>query len=180
MRGARPPLTVRAVVLTWATAAVVLTAVVVAVIGGPGALDDPDRGQQRAGFLFDVDEAPVVPDVRLPGRPLGRRPVFVLFDRRGYDRRRVDPVLEEVPERFAFVVVVPRTAGAPPGGGRVRVVADPGNELRRAFALNAPVAGGFPIGYAVVDEQRRVRYATLDPSYGEHAFEVDTVTDPLA
>lgn len=177
--GLRPPLTPSAVLVTWLVTAAVLAAVVIAVIGGPGPLDDPDPGQQRAGFLFDPAEAPVVGDVRLPGGPLGRRPVFVLFDRRGYDADRVEPVLREVPEEFAFFLVVPRAPADVMLDERVRVVADPGNRLAAAFGLNQPVAGGFPIGYVLVDERRRVRYATLDPAYSEHAFEVQIVTDPL-
>jgi hypothetical protein len=159
---------------------VALATVVVGVVGGPGPLDDPDPGRQRAGFLFDPGEAPVVAGLQLPGRPLGRRPVFLLFDRRGYAPESVDAVLDAVPESFAFVLVVPRRPPSTELPRRVTVVADPRQRLAAAVDLSEPVAGGFPIGYAVIDRQRRVRYATLDPSYGEHAFEVHIVTDPVS
>lgn len=178
-QGARPPLGARAVVIWWLTTATLLTAVIVAVVGGPGPLDDPNPGDQRAGFLFDPGEAPVVGSLQLPGRPVGERPVFLLFDRRGYDAGRVEPVLAEVPEGFAFVVVVPRRPPSLELPQRVSVVADPRRRLADAVDLSEPVAGGFPVGYALIDAQRRVRYATLDPEYEEHAFEVHIVTGPL-
>jgi hypothetical protein len=178
-RGARPPLEPRAVLLWWLTTASVLVAVVVAVIGSPGPLDDPDPGEQRAGFLFDPGEAPVLQGLQLPGDPLGEQPVFLLFDRRGYDPDRVAAVRAEVPERFAFFVVVPEAQGASPRDGGVRVVADPRQRLAQAVDLSEPVAGGFPTGYSLIDSGGRVRYATLDPTYAEHAFEVDIVVDPV-
>ncbi len=177
--GARPPLSPKAVLLWWLATASVLVAVIVAVVGGPGPLDDPNPGDQRAGFLFDPGEAPVVQGLQLPGRPLGERPVFLLFDRRGYDADRVALVLAEVPKRFAFFVVVPQAPGAGPQSGRVRVISDPRQRLAEAVELSEPVAGGFPIGYALIDGERRVRYATLDPTYAEHAFEVGIVAEPV-
>ncbi|MDP9384085.1 MAG: hypothetical protein M3P50_02425 [Actinomycetota bacterium] len=177
-RGARPPLDPRAVLGWWAATAAVLVAVIVGVVGGPGPLDDPDPGQQRPGILADPGEAPLVGAVDLPGDPLGRRPVFVLFDRRGYDADRVQRVLEEVPDRFAFVLVVPsRPTQRPPQ--RVSVLVDPGRRVADAVGLSEPLAGGFPSGYAVIDKRRRVRYATLAPAYPENAFEIHIVTEPL-
>jgi len=166
-------------VLWWLATAAVLVALVVAVVGGPGPLDDPNPGRQRPGILFDPEEALVLDDRWLPGRPLGERPVLLLFDRRGYAPDRVAPVLAELPDRFPVVVVVPRQPSATPRSPRVRVVADPGRRLARAVDLGQPVAGGFPTGYALIDRERRVRYATLDPSYSEHAFEVRIVTAPI-
>ena len=178
--GARPPLAPRTVLLAWAAGAVVLIALVVGVVGGPGPLDDPEPGRQRAGFLFDPDEAPIVGDLQLPGRPLDRRPVFLLFDRRGYDADRVDAVLEEVPRRFAFILVVPRAPAAEELPERVRALADRRRRIAAAVELGEPVDGGFPTGYALIDRERRVRYATLDPTYAEHAFEIHIVTDPIS
>jgi hypothetical protein len=178
--GARPPLGPKTVLGWWLATASVLVLVVVVVVGGPGPLDDPDQGDQRAGFLFDPGEAPVIEDLPPPGQALGEQPVFLLFDRRGFDVDRVAPVLAEVPRRFAFFVVVPQPAAEPEApSGRVRIVPDPGRRLAQAVALDRPVAGGFPTGYAIVDSKRRVRYATLDPTYDEHAFEVDIVTGPV-
>jgi hypothetical protein len=38
-----------------------------------------------------------------------------------------------------------------------------------------PVDGGRPIGYAVVDADRTVRYAPLDPHWFNNAFEAATI-----
>ena len=42
--------------------------------------------------------------------------------------------------------------------------------------MPTPVDGMRPVGYAVVDASRTVRYATLDPVYEKNAFEVDVIT----
>jgi hypothetical protein len=46
--------------------------------------------------------------------------------------------------------------------------------------MPTPVDGGPPVGYAVVDPSRQVRYATLDPQYLINAFEVDVITGAVA
>lgn len=103
----------------------------------------------------------------------------MLFELRDHEAERVDAVLEAIPERFAFILVVPRRP-AMRLPDRVEVVPDPRRRLAAAVRIGEPVAGGFPIGYAVIDSDRRVRYATLDPKYAEHAFEVDIVTGALS
>ena len=42
--------------------------------------------------------------------------------------------------------------------------------------MPTPVDGMQPVGYAVVDASRTVRYPTLDPEYETDAFEVDVMT----
>jgi alkyl hydroperoxide reductase subunit AhpC len=59
---------------------------------------------------------------------------------------------------------------------RVAVVVDEAGTVARAVGMPEPRDGGFPVGYAVIDSQADVRYATLDPRYLEHGFELDTVT----
>ena len=60
----------------------------------------------------------------------------------------------------------------------VALVADDG-ELGRAFGLRRPRAGGTPVGYAIVDNSGRVRYATLDPHLARHLVEVRTILEAL-
>jgi hypothetical protein len=55
-----------------------------------------------------------------------------------------------------------------------------GGELARRVGMPTPVDGGLPVGYAVVDPSRTVRYATLDPEYARNAFEVDVITGAVA
>ena len=52
-------------------------------------------------------------------------------------------------------------------------------ELARAVGLATPIDGGSPVGYAVVDQDRRVRYATLDPAYLQNLFEVNAITQAI-
>lgn len=180
--GARPPLGARGPLLWWLITSVLLTVVVLAVVGGPGPLDDPDPGEQRAGFLIDSDQGRSVAGLRLPGDPVGRRPVFPAFDRSLGRDGTIGRVLDDVPPEFAAVLVVPRLPG--PGvraalAGRFRVQADPGGSVGRAVGMPQPKDGGPPIGYALIDDSARVRYATLDPTWIDHGDEIGVVAGPL-
>ena len=62
------------------------------------------------------------------------------------------------------------------GPGSASAVLDPGGELGRAVGMPVPRDGGRPVGYAVIDSSRRVRYATLDPSWPANGFEVGTIS----
>lgn len=46
--------------------------------------------------------------------------------------------------------------------------------------MRTPNDGGQPVGYAIVDRSRQVRYATLDPAYLDHASEVELLTAGLS
>ena len=75
-----------------------------------------------------------------------------------------DAVLRGPPQRLGAELVV-AVAGAP----QAALLAD-------AVDMPTPVDGGPPVGYAVVDPDRTVRYATLDPAYLDNAFELDVIT----
>jgi len=66
-------------VVAWVAGAAVLAVVLLAVVPEPGPLDDPDEAAQRSGVLLS---GPPVGDLSLPGDPVGRRPVVLVFDRR--------------------------------------------------------------------------------------------------
>lgn len=166
--GRRPPLPSWAPLAWLATLAVVLTFIIVALVRPPGPLDDPDPAYQRDGLLLN---GPAVPE-RVVGVDFGGRGVVLLF-------------LREVPQADELA----EWAAAVPGQADVRVVlpaptdedlpvptvVDPLNRLARAVDMPEPVDGGRPVGYAVVDADRVVRYATLDPDYLTNAFEVTTI-----
>ena len=159
--GAEPPLRWWVPAAVAGLAAFVLTLVVVLVVRPPGPLDDPTAGDQRDGLLLD---GPVLP-ARVGDVVFGRRPVVVLFDR-------------EQPAGPAFR----RWVGTVADDGVdlvVKVGAD-GDEFADRIGMPRPVDGGRPIGYAVVDLERTVRYATLDPVYPQNAFEVDVITGAVA
>jgi hypothetical protein len=166
--GRRPPLP-RWAPLAWFVAlAVVLTFVIVALVRPPGPLDDPDPAYQRDGLLLN---GPVLPD-QVVGVEFGGRAVVLLFLREVPQDDELAEWAAAVPEQAELRVVLPAptTDDLP-----VPTVADPLNRLARAVNMPEPLDGGRPVGYAVVDADRVVRYATLDPDYLANAFEVTTI-----
>lgn len=159
--GARPPLRVWLPASVFAAAALVLTLVVVLVVRAPGPLDDPDPADQRDGLLLNGPRL----ERQVDGVPFGGRTVVVLFARTAPGGTRFEAW---------------RTAVSDDGVELVVRVAAAGAGLAKAVQMPTPVDGGAPVGYAVVDAARRVRYATLDPSYLDNAFEVDVITGAVS
>ena len=159
--GAEPPLR------TWVPAAVAsavglaLALVVVLVVRPPGPLDDPDPADQRDGLLL---RGPVLPAV-VDDVELGGRPVVVLFER----DEPAGPAFEEW-----------KATVSDDGVALVVRVGSAGDELARLVGMPTPVDGMRPVGYAVVDASRTVRYATLDPAYVKNGFEVDVITGAVS
>lgn len=157
--GAEPPLRWWLPALLFAAAAVVLTLVVVLVVRDPGPRDDPDPASQRDGLLLD---GPTVPE-RIAGTLFGGRPVVVLFERQSPAGPRFDAWRTAVTDDGVELVVA--VAGS-----------EQAQALAAAVGIPTPTDGGPPVGYAVVDPARTVRYSTLDPAYLDNAFEVDVIT----
>lgn len=73
------------------------------------------------------------------------------------------------------VLVFPRadqpgsTRPAAPG------LVDPGGHVAQAVRIHRPRDAGRPVGYAVIDRQRRVGYVTLEPQYLDHGFEIGRI-----
>jgi hypothetical protein len=155
--------------LAWFTVlALAVTGVVLALVRPPGPLDQPDPAYQRDGLLRDGPQVAA----EVAGVRFGGRPVVLLFVRRAPDEQALRRWLREVPDRADVRVVVPQ---GPAPDLPVEAVADERALLARAVAMPTPVDGGNPVGYAVVDSARAVRYATLDPEYLSNAFEVATM-----
>jgi hypothetical protein len=166
--GRRPPLPSWAPLAWFLALAVVLTFVVVALVRPPGPLDDPDPAYQRDGLLLN---GPVLPE-QVAGVDFGGRVVVLLFVR---DVPPADELAEwaaAVPEPAEVRVVLPASAT---DDLPVPAVMDPRHRLALAVGMPEPVDGARPVGYAVVDADRVVRYATLDPDYLTNAFEVTTI-----
>jgi hypothetical protein len=166
--GLRPPLPWWAPLAWFLALGTALTFVVVVLVRPPGPLDQSDPAYQRDGLLID---GPVVAQ-DLPGVELGGRPVVLLFVREVPDRQALQRWAAEVPERadVRLVLAEPTTVDLP-----VETVVDTVGSIAQAVDLPTPVDGGRPVGYAVVDSDRQVRYATLDPEYLVNAFEVTTI-----
>jgi hypothetical protein len=171
--GRRPPLPAWAPLAWFAALAAVLTFVIFALVRPPGPLDDVDPAFQRDGLLLD---GPVLPD-QVVGVGFGGRPVVLLFVRELPQPDELAQWLTAVPDRAEVRVVVPQptTSELP-----APIVVDPLNELADAVDMPEPVDGGRPVGYAVVDSDRVVRYATLDPSYLSNSFEVTTIVGAVS
>lgn len=157
--GAEPLLRWWVPMLVFGAAAVVLTLVVVLLVRDPGPRDDPDPAFQRDGLLLN---GPTLPP-QVAGVPFGGHPVVVLFDRRPPSGPEFDAWRAQVSNDGVELVVA--VAGT-----------EPAARLADAVDIPRPVDGGPPVGYAVVDPARTVRYSTLDPAYQDNAFEVDVIT----
>lgn len=159
--GAAPPLPWWIPAAVAAAVALVLTLVVVLLVRPPGPLDDPDPADQRDGLLMN---GPVLPP-GAGGAEFRGRTVVVLFER----DEPTGPAFEKWKATVSDdgVELVVRVGAA-------------GDELARLVEMPTPVDGMRPVGYAVVDPSRAVRYATLDPVYEKNAFEVDVITGAVA
>jgi hypothetical protein len=169
----RPPLPTSAPLAWLAALAMVLTFVIVTLVRPPGPLDDPNPAYQRDGLLLN---SPVLPQ-QVAGLDFGGRAVVLLFVREVPPGDELAEWAAAVPKQAEVRVVLPApTSDDLP----VPAVDDPLNRLARAVHMRAPVDGGRPVGYAVVDAARVVRYATIDPNYLSNSFEVATIVGAVA
>ena len=157
-----PPLRWRAPAVAFAVAAVVLSVLVIAFGTNNGPLDDPNQAFQRDGGLHN---GPLLPD-RIGDVAFGASTVVVLFVRRQPPGPAFAQWRGGVTRKGARLVVA--VAGGPSTAA-----------LRDAVGMRTPNDGGQPVGYAIVDRTRRVRYASLDPAYLDHASEVELLTAAL-
>lgn len=163
----------------WAGLSVLLGGAVLAAELARSSLDDPVQARQRPGELFPAAtsiHAAVVGD-DLP--QVGHRTV-VFFIRDGGYGRLIEALSDGAGERLVdleptadIVVVVPhKPTGTPIVTGLAR---DPIGVLAAAYGMPTPRDGGPPVGYAIVDTQQRIRYATLDPGMTGRLGEVVTL-----
>lgn len=171
--GRRPPLPPWAPLLWLLAGAALLCFVVVVLVRPPGPLDDPRVAFQRDGLLLD---GRVVPS-DVAGVAFGDRPVVLLFERRPPGPAALAAWARQVPDaaRTLLVLPTPTSEDLP-----LETVVDPLNGLAEAVGMPVPVDGGRPVGYAVVDSSRTVRYATLDPEWAGNAFEVGTIAGAVS
>lgn len=168
LAGHWPPLPGWAPLAWFIALAVTLTFVVVALVQRTGSLDDPEPAYQRDGLLLS---GAVLPE-RVVGVEFGGRPVVLLFLREPPQTRGLAERTAAVPDRADTVVVLPAptTEDLP-----APTVIDPLNGVGGVVELAEPADRGRPVGYAVVDSDRVVRYATLDSHYLTNAFEISTI-----
>ena len=98
---------------------------------------------------------------------LGDRTVILLFERSEPEGGEWEQWQADVTDDGADLVVLTPN--------------DPAHDrLVSALHMPVPVDGGPPVGYAVVDSERQVRYVTLDPQYLVNAYEVDVITGAVS
>ncbi|MHB1534991.1 MAG: hypothetical protein ACYC1D_10360 [Acidimicrobiales bacterium] len=159
--------------MIWLTAVAVLGVGVVVSRASYGPLDDPNQAYQRPGFL-DASPLPAHPPQVTPTVPSPGTRAVVFFVRPAEAQGLVDALRADTGlGRLARVAVVDSGGQLP--ASAVPVVLDRSGGLARAYGMRSPIDGGYPVGYAVVDSNGRVRYATIDPGVAQRLTEVATI-----
>lgn len=142
-------------------------------------LDDPDPARQRTGYLID---GPALADM---GVAASSRPTIVFFTRANRARPLVHALekAQPIPEGAAVAVVVgevaPDALDSFVRPGSIRLVPDSDMRIARGFGMRQPRDGGYPVGYAIVGSDGRLRYRTLDPDPVHDLFEVEIMLAAL-
>lgn len=167
----------RTLVSLWVAAAVVFGSLLVVTRAAEGPLDDTDPAWQRPGFV-DAGPLPTPAPAVTENVPVEGRPSVVFFARPDSLARLCHAVAShDFGENVDVVIVVAGSDQRCPGG--TPVVADPLTAIARRYGMREPRGGGAPVGYAVVDTGRRIRYRTLDPTVHDELSEVDTILAAL-
>lgn len=169
--GATPPLPWQAPLAFVGFFGALLVVVVLALVRTPGPRDEHTFADQRNGLLAHGPRVPAV----VNGVRFGHRPVVLLFVRTLPDAPDVTAWRHALPEQSRVLVVVQGPLPAIARQPGFVVVNDPGRVLAATVDLPVPNDQGPGVGYAVVDSQRIVQYATLDPSWRGNGFEVATI-----
>ncbi len=136
-----------------------------------GGRDDVDQAEQRVGFL-DEGPLPIPAPPVVSGLPASGRPTVVLFLRPDDAGQECREVSRSVASAAAIVAVL---SGSGACDGVAGVLVDPKGRTAAAYGMRVPADGGPPVGYAVVDNESRVRYRTLDPHPAANSSEILTV-----
>lgn len=126
-------------------------------------LDDPDPAKQRPGYLLPAGSVKA-PNV-LVGFPRPGRRLIVFFVRSVDDQLLFhDLALQSDLAAAADIVLVTPDGRSPRiTNGLSAVLPDREGQIARAYGLDQPIDGGYPVGYALVDGSGFLRYSTLDP-----------------
>lgn len=158
-------------VLIWLTVAAVFGGLLGIDEYRRNSMNDPDPARQRTGVLLPAltYQAPSMLGERL----LNHRTI-IFFVRRLNGHSLFQDLADQADLADHADLVVVTTDGSRPAvmNGIRRVVVDPRGSLAESFGLNRPIDGGTPVGYVLVDSQGYIRFRTLDPEFGDHAWEI--------
>jgi hypothetical protein len=133
------------------------------------AMNDPDQARQRTGLLLPPHtyQAPFL--AVTPGRP-----VVMFFARELSDRYLFRDLVDQSDLVSVADLVVVTPDGSRPliETGIKHFVTDADGSLVRAVGLHRPIDGGYPVGYALIDSDGFLRFRTLDPGFGQRAWEI--------
>lgn len=158
-------------VAIWLTVAIVVGSLLGFAEFQRNALSDPDQAWERTGMLLPplTYEAPTS---QLELRR-GHRAILV-FARTLHNRYVFHDLVDQSDlTRLADLIVVTPDGSRPLiEHGIRRFVTDHDGSLARHVGLRRPIDGGPPVGYVLVDSQAFVRFRTLDPGFGQRAWEI--------
>lgn len=126
-------------------------------------LDDPDPARQRSGYLLPSKTYPA-PKI-IPGFPRPGHRLVVLFHR-SVDRQMLfhDLAMQSDLDVMADVIFISQDGSRPViTNGVDLLLGDAKGKIVKAYGLNTPLDGGYPVGYVIVDSDGFIRYRTLDP-----------------
>ncbi|HSF67686.1 MAG TPA: hypothetical protein VLA67_09695 [Nitrospiraceae bacterium] len=133
------------------------------------ALNDPDQAWERTGLLLPAKTYQAPSLGVAPGRP-----VVVFFARSLSDGYLFHDLADQsdLASMSALVVVTPDGSRPVIQTGIQRFVSDGDGSLAAAAGLHRPIDGGYPVGYALIDSDGYLRFRTLDPGFGQRAWEI--------
>jgi hypothetical protein len=133
--------------------------------------DDPDQAWQRTGVLLPAQTYPA-PTAGIDPR-CGHR-VIIFFARTLTNRYLFYDLADQsdLASMTDLIVVTPDGSRPIIQNGIRSFIADIDGSLTSAVGLHRPIDGGHPVGYVLVDSLGYIRFRTLDPQFGEHAWEM--------
>ena len=132
-------------------------------------LNDPDEAWQRTGLLLPAQTYRIPQFEITPGRP-----VVVFFARSLLDQYLFHDLADHSDLASMADLVVVTADGSRPTiqAGVTHFAADADGSLAAAAGLHRPIDGGYPVGYVLIDSDGYLRFRTLDPGFGQRAWEI--------
>ena len=170
--------TTRLSVGIWLTGALVMGALLGFAEYRRHPLHDPDQAWQRTGVLLP---AQTYPSPSVGGEPRPGQRAIVFFARRLTGHHLFHDLADQADLARAADLIVVTPDGSRPviQSGIRRFVMDADGSLATAFGLRRPVDGGPPVGYVLVDSRGDIRFRTLDPGFGQRAWEIKLLLGDL-
>ncbi len=163
----------------WLTVAIFMGVLLWLAESRRNSLDDADQAWQRSGILLSTytiraPRAGIEPRV-------GHR-MIIFFARNLTDRYLFPDLADQSDLAGAADLIVVTPDGSRPviENGVRRFATDIDGSLARSVGLHRPIDGGPPVGYVLIDSQGYIRFRTLDPGFGQRAWEIKLLLQGLS